>query len=449
MSCKNPSLIFKNIYPFNLSFSKVLQLLLILSLTILLVLSSCSPAKRFPEKEEKPVNVETESKVTETPSTGESLVTTEFSAIRVSMQGIIASDVILLNSPVILFDNKKKLASLEAGSYVNCYFRSGQVGIVTDEGEFSSSKFILTSSENDGFIKLNGKRIRGEIQISVSAGSIDIINVLNLEDYIKGVLPKEMPIGKGNENFEALKALAICVRTYAVQKIKDGKIYFDIYADTRDQVYGGADAEHSISNNAVEETKNLILKYNEETTTIYYHSTCGGYTESSQNVFTRTDIPYLRSVKDGSDPNCIISPRFEWEENYSRESIINRLKDYHLLDINNYKLDDLTVISRFSSGRVHELEIEVADDNDEKKIIVLLGNEIRNVLRTANKKSILWSTMFDVSMNSDEVTISGRGFGHGVGLCQWGAISLSRNGTSYTEILELYYPGTVAGMLND
>lgn len=449
MTCKNPSFIFKNIYPFNLSFSKVLHLVFIFSLTILLILSSCSPAKRFPEKEKKPVNVETESKTTETPGSGESEFNAGFSAIRVSMQGIIASDVIQLDLPAILFDDKKKLASLEADSYVNCYFRSGQVGIVTDEGEFSASKFILTSSENNGLVKLNGKSFRGDIQISVSGSSINIINVLNLEDYVKGVLPREMPIGKGNENFEALKAMAICIRTYAVQKIKDGKIYFDIYADTRDQVYGGADAEHSISNNAVDETKNLILKYNDETTTIFYHSTCGGYTESSQNVFTKTDIPYLSTVKDGSEPNCRISPRFEWEEKYSHESIIYRLKDYHLLDNLNYKLKDMTVLSRFSSGRVHELEIEVADENDEIKIIALLGNEIRSVLRTANKKNILWSTMFDVSMNSNEVLISGRGFGHGVGLCQWGAIYLSRNGSSYTEILDLYYSGTTTGMLND
>jgi SpoIID/LytB domain protein len=84
-----------------------------------------------------------------------------------------------------------------------------------------------------------------------------------------------MPLGKKEENFEALKALAICIRTYAVKKMKDGKIYFDLYADTRDQVYAGADAESPLSNKAVEETKSMILKYKGSQAIIFYHSTCG------------------------------------------------------------------------------------------------------------------------------------------------------------------------------
>jgi len=112
-------------------------------------------------------------------------------------------------------------------------------------------------------------------------------------------------------------------------------------------------------------------------------------------------------------------------------------------------LEDISVLSRFSSGRVHELEIEVVDENNEEIIIAILGNEIRSVLRTANNKSILWSTMFDVELNSDEVILLGKGFGHGVGMCQWGAISLSQNGWEYNKILELYYPGTEMGSIND
>jgi stage II sporulation protein D len=115
------------------------------------------------------------------------------------------------------------------------------------------------------------------------------------------VLAKEMPLGKDGENLEALKALSVCVRTYAIQKMKAGKIYFDLYADTRDQVYGGVDAESPISNRAADETKNIILKYSDLPALIYYHSTCGGQTESSQNVFTKENIPYLTSIKDGNN----------------------------------------------------------------------------------------------------------------------------------------------------
>jgi stage II sporulation protein D len=428
---------------------KIQQSIFYLLVVLILFFLSCSPAKRFSEKETETVNTATDGTPTETSSADVVESNLDFSEIRVSMQGVISSDIISLESSASLFDEQTKLTSLESNCYINCFNRSNRVGIVTDRGEFIANKFILRPPDNEGVIDLNGKRYRGEIQISISGSSIDIINVLTIEDYVKGVLSKEMPLGKNEENLEALKALAVCVRSYAIKKMKDGKLYFDIYADTRDQVYGGVDAEHPVSNKAADETRNLILKYDNKIATVFYHSTCGGYTASAQNVFTSKEIPYLVSVKDGSGPNCRISPRYEWEETYTREKIIERLKKFSLLDNKNYTLEDISVLSRFSSGRVHELEIEVVNDYDEEKIIALLGNEIRSVVRTADNKSILWSTMFDVELNPDEVILLGKGFGHGVGMCQWGAISLSQNGWDYNEILELYYPETEIGTLND
>jgi stage II sporulation protein D len=266
---------------------------------------------------------------------------------------------------------------------------------------------------------------------------------------VKGVLAREMPTGKGTENLEALKALAVCVRTYAIQKMKDGKVYFDIYADTRDQVYGGVDDESPITNEATDETQNLILKYDGNPAIIFYHSTCGGCTESAENVFTKEPIPYLITVKDGDEPNCVISPRFNWEEKYSRELIVDRLKNYSLIENKNYTLEDISVMSRFNSGRVKELEINLIDDSGAEHLLVLRGNEIRSIIRNADGKSILWSNMFDVSTYSNYIILTGKGFGHGVGLCQWGAISLSKKGWSYDEILSHYYPGANTERVND
>ncbi|MCZ7612644.1 MAG: SpoIID/LytB domain-containing protein [Ignavibacteriaceae bacterium] len=291
--------------------------------------------------------------------------------------------------------------------------------------------------------------IEAKFKFLLLARFINVINIINLEDYVKGVLAKEMPIGKNEENLEALKALAICVRTYALQKVKNGNVYFDLYADTRDQVYGGADAENPVSNKAVEQTNNMILKFEDNPALVYYHSTCGGYTENSQNVFTKEHLPYLSGIKDGSDPYCKISPRFEWKETYSKELIIERLKAYSLLNNNNYTLKDIIILSTFDSGRINELEFKVVDTNGNEKSIVVKGNEIRNVLRTANGKSILWSNMFELIVSSDSVELIGKGFGHGVGLCQWGAISLSKMGWSYEDILDHYYPGTYQESIND
>jgi stage II sporulation protein D len=84
---------------------------------------------------------------------------------------------------------------------------------------------------------------------------------------------------------------------------------------------------------------------------------------------------------------------------------------------------------------------EVVDEFGEVKRVSIFGNEIRSIIRTANNKSILWSTFFDVSLNRQSIEIQGKGFGHGVGMCQWGAISLSRKGWEYEEIIEHYFPG--------
>jgi stage II sporulation protein D len=410
-------------------------------------LLSCTPTKRVLEKGE--VNDKTETETDKDVKGEVTLADLNLSEIRVSMQGLIHPESLIIGSPAYLFNNEIKVALIKSGNAINCFNDNGRLSLKIKEEVFNGEKFSLTPSETNEIIKVNGKKYRGKIQISSSGNSIDIINVLNLEDYVKGVLAKEMPLGKNEENLEALKALAVCVRTYAIQKMKDGKVYFDIYADTRDQVYGGVDAESSVSNRAVEQTEKLILKYNNNPAIIFYHSTCGGYTESSANVFTKDEIPYLTGIKDGDEPNCKISPRFHWEETYSKELIINRLKNYSLIENQNYLLENIYVISRFSSGRVNELEIIVSNNSGERKSVIIRGNEIRSILKNADGKSILWSTMFDVSLKSNSVILKGNGFGHGVGLCQWGAIALSQTGSTYQEILNHFYPGTEIERIDD
>ena len=428
--------------------SVLFKLIFFLLLLFQLLILSCSPAKRFTEKEQRPSKEEI-------PKEENTLITTSselginYSEIRVSLNGLIPEENLLVGSLVNLYNGDKKVASINSGNTISCYNDADMVELGINNQIFSGEKFFLASVNNEDFITLNGKRYRGRIQISASGNSIIIINVLPMEDYVKGVLAKEMPIGKGEENLEALKALAICIRTYAIQKIKDGKVHFDIYSDTRDQVYGGVNAETPLSNRATDATQNIILKYEGEPAIVFYHSTCGGYTEAVDNVFTTEEIPYLISVKDGNDPNCIISPKFNWEEKYTRELIVERLKKYSLLDNQNYTLEDIEILNRFDSGRVNEIKIIVEDEYGEEQSLIIQGNEIRGVIRNADGKSILWSTMFDISSYSSNIILSGRGFGHGVGLCQWGAISLSKKGWGYDKILYQYFPGTTVGKLND
>lgn len=418
-------------------------------LLLILLSLSCSPSKRFPTDDGKKTGENSEMSMDKTEAEKETSTEFNSSNLRVLLTGVSPVENITLGSSAFLVNDKTRIALIKPGNKINCSEANGGVILKINDESFDGKIFYLTSADDLELINVNAKNYRGKIQISSSGNSVHIINIINPEDYVKGVLAKEMPIGKNEENLEALKALAVCVRTYALQKVRDGKIYFDLYADTRDQVYGGADAESPITNKAVEQTKYRILKYENNPALVYYHSTCGGFTESSQNVFTKEIIPYLSGVKDGSDPYCKISPRFEWKETFSKELIIERLKNYSLLDNSDFNIDEVQILSRFDSGRVNELEFKVTSAGGKDKSIIVRGNEIRSVLRTADGKNILWSTLFDISTERSNIVLVGNGFGHGVGLCQWGAIALSKMGWSYEEILEHYYPGTHEGTLND
>ena len=411
------SLIFNPLYRFKFLFF----------LVSLLFIFSCSPTTRIPGKEipHKEANIN------------------PVSGLRILLDKYDFAEVFSVESAANIQDEKSKIALIKAGNTIECYLNDDLVQLSINGKNFESKKYTIEPTTSDELLNINGKKYRGRIQISASIGKIDLINIIEVEDYVKGVLPKEMPIGKDNENFEALKALAICIRTYAIKKMHEGKIYFDLYGDTRDQVYGGADSEIPISNKAVDETRDVILKYDDEPALIYYHSTCGGFTESAVNVFSNEEIPYLVSIEDGREPYCKISPRFKWQEKFSNDIIVERLKSYSLLDDQNYELKEISLLKKFDSGRISDLEIIVTNDDGDNKSMILHGNEIRSILRTADNKNILWSTLFDIITDDNSIIFDGHGFGHGVGLCQWGAIALSRKGWSYRDILEHYYPGII------
>jgi len=367
----------------------------------------------------------------------------EANYIRVLIHESIDDLIINVDSQILLSDIEKRLAKINSGYSINFTHFNGTLKLSISDKDFVSDTFYINSAERDEIIKIDGKKYRGRIKIFIFNSQIKVVNQVGLEDYVKGVITKEMPIGKGNENYEALKAFSICVRTYALLKISENKNFFDIYTDTRDQVYGGVDGETSLTNKIVDETRGQILSYDDKPATIFYHSTCGGYTEDVKNVFNKNNLPYLISIKDGSEPYCSIAPRFNWIEEYSEETFISRLFDAKLIPTTNYNLKSLSVRSRFESARVKELEIVLVDNNQIEKVLTVFGNSIRSVIKTFDGKSILRSTLFDISLEeNNKVVISGKGFGHGVGLCQWGAIGQSKRGIDYGNILNHYFPGT-------
>jgi stage II sporulation protein D len=353
-------------------------------------------------------------------------------------------------SSVYLKQGNSYLALVNRGNTMSISNSGSGVEIEIGDKSFKGDDFQLVSESPDAAVQYKGNSYKGSINIIPEGSGISIINFLSIEQYLKGVIPREMPTGKGNEYYEALKAFAICARTYTISKIKENKKLFDVFADTRDQVYGGSGTEKEIVNKVVDETRGLILTYNDKPAVTFYHSTCGGYTEDAKNVFPKMDLPYLKVVKDGDEPYCSISPKFTWKEIMSEKTFIQRLVDAKYLDVSQYSVKDIKINSRFESGRINELEIVLADVFNKSRSIKLYGNNIRYIIRSANGKSILESNNFTVRRDTENnIVIDGRGYGHGVGLCQWGALSQSQQGKSYQDILAFYYPGTKIESLYD
>jgi len=330
-----------------------------------------------------------------------------------------------------------KIVKLKKGTAVNLRIIEGEIRL--RYGREESMTQFFSAEPLSGVLNFNGRDYSGELAFLTKNSKILVVNYLDVEEYLKGVLSAEMGIAANENDFEALKAFAVCARNYSVMKMNENKKHFDIYPDTRDQVYRLTNYNTYIER-AIKETSGLVLENGNDLAKIFYYSSCGGRTEDFRNVFSGIDQNHLQSIEDGQDHYCKISPSYSWSERYSFQEIITHLRNANLItgDYNIFKSID--VKSRFRSGRINELEIIVSNGNNPKSV-TLKGNNIRSVIR-ARSRGLLRSTLCDISTGNDEVIIEGRGYGHGVGLCQWGAIGQSRKGKKFREILYFYFPGT-------
>lgn len=346
-----------------------------------------------------------------------------------------------------------EIIQIEKNTTVGFNLANGFITADAGKRTFISNNFEIFLNHSGQWLEHKGKKYRGGFKLVPSKDKLMLINELFVEDYLKGVLPLEMGNIKGDGNFEALKAFSIIARNFCYMKSLNKTSLFDVYPDTRDQVYGGSSVEKELSNKAIEETKGMILTYEHSPAKVFYFSSCGGYTEDVGNVFSEKDIPYLVTVRDEKEPNCKIAPGFNWIERYNSNKIVKRLLENKLIEDKDYKCTGIKINTRFKSGRVNELLLQLETSDGEPKDVKIYSNNIRKIIKTGDGSGILRSTMFDVesekSDNGLEFVIKGKGNGHGVGLCQWGAIAKSREGAKYSEILYFYFPGTRIEKIND
>lgn len=318
----------------------------------------------------------------------------------------------------------------------------------------SEKALVIRPEPNGSFVVWNGKRYRGDLVITATDSGMLVVNRLPMDDYLRGVVPLEIGNRTAAE-FAAVQAQAVAARTYAYKHLNDARA-FDMYSTVQDQVYGGVDAEKPQADSAIMTTRDVVVLYAGQPISTPYHSTCGGSTSAVSEVwYTQPDEPYLRPVSDkipGSDHfYCDPSPRFSWTQSFDAPSLRAVMEKYLAAYTNAPKagvgrITDIREDGRTPSGRVAALTVQT-----DSGAYRLRGNDIRFVLRDP-KGAILNSTFFSFTRETSggevsALNVNGRGYGHGIGMCQWGAIGRARAGQNYRTILETYYPGTTIGRI--
>ncbi|MCH7762060.1 SpoIID/LytB domain-containing protein, partial [candidate division TA06 bacterium] len=364
--------------------------------------------------------------------------------VRVKVLGGVSELVFSSHEPFTIKMGRKSLHSLAEKEW-RVSLNNTKLSIQTNAGTAIRKPYLpltVSPKSNQGFITVNGKPYRGRIEIQQSRrGTLLAVNVLDIEDYLRGVVPLE--IGHLDPSkMEAVKAQAVAARSYTLTHLKNNHRY-DVEATVRHQVYGGRLAETPLTDLAVLETHGIVATYKGKPIDARYSSTCGGRTTSAEYVWGGGSLPYLVGKFDGRGSKldrayCQKAPRFQWTKRWKKSAFFQKIKRNLLSIVGRVEIGEVTDVktTRWDpSGRVVTLEVKTTKGN-----YSIRKGKIRNLLRNSNG-SILRSNFFELKIDGETVTMKGRGMGHGVGMCQWGAIGMAEQGFSYRQIIRHYYKG--------
>lgn len=311
---------------------------------------------------------------------------------------------------------------------------------------------VMIQPLKGGTLRLNGRDYRGRMRLVRNGAHFDCVNYVPMEKYLRGVVPHEIGRLK-RDGFEAMKAQAVAARNYAVQRlVQSRERSYDMVATVYDQVYRGARSEWHLANRAIEATRGQVLWTRGGLAEVYYASTCGGITADIHEVWDHPATPHLISLRDADRKGrswCRSSKYFRWTHTWSGRELGRILRAYLPqaaglpAQTKIGRLRDLYVLDYSPDGRASVLEV-VTD----KGRYQVHGDRIRSALKRDLDGNALRSIMFRLKKERDaqgrlvRVTAVGAGWGHGIGMCQVGAIARSKVGASYRQILNAYYPYT-------
>ena len=387
-----------------------------------------------------------------------------------------------------VYDNKMLIGNYPPNQEISISYRDGQFSIYTPGNIFPEKiDGPVQITSNFGLLGVSGLKRAGKQALYHGAfeltpnknGTFNLVNMIEVEDYLKGVVPNEMPVAFG---LEALKAQTVAARNYVLSPRVKSSPNYDVVDSVASQVYFGANTEKELSNQAVEETEGIVAIYNWDLILAQYSSTAGGYTESFSNAFSDPktkefpshEKPYLKAkpdiigqtplnneedaqkyYKSRPDAYDVRSPYFRWEREWNSSELKNVLETtlvaqsatgfVHPAFSKGDKLDDLVelkVIKRGDSGKI--IEMEVVTRSQKYKIFKELV--VRRLLTKDGKAlpsaNVVFDNIQDEYGNLISVHAYGGGFGHGVGMSQYGAGFMgSEMHIPYEKILQHYYSG--------
>lgn len=360
----------------------------------------------------------------------------------------------------------RSLRKMSANSSIEVKISGGAMYL---GGDKVASRIVTLRTSDDNQVVYNGTSYRGQLRLVYNGSGIQVLNIVSLEDYAKGVLPSEM---SPSWQPEALKAQAVAARTFALYNKGKGHSAssgYDLCSSSHCQVYSGTAAETSTTNQAVDETYGQIMQYNNQPIYAAFHASSGGATENSEDVWGNY-LPYLRSVTDDDSK----SPYHNWTSKFTVAQVEKKLSSAGkgVGNLQSIALVPVTgsgsVTGRSASGRAYGVKF-IGTNGD----ITLTSEQVR---RTFGLKSAMFNVRTERSaqipvkgqkktavsngktvdakpaaMNNgamklqgvDNVVFEGHGFGHGLGMAQYGANAMAAAGSSYDVILHHYYTNIV------
>jgi stage II sporulation protein D len=338
---------------------------------------------------------------------------------------------ILENTVMVRLSLEGYYSVVDAATHKTLFTGKDLKGVVTsyknkvsvDGRQFKQERLVFRVDNRDA-LAVNNRKYSGDLVIIRKGSAMDLVNYLPLEDYIKGIAVREV-----SHYWPAavLRAQAVVFRTYALYAMKQNASRDqDVTSDVYSQVYGGASAQRYRITEAVDDTAGDVLTYNGKIFPAFYHSTCGGHTESASALW---DIS-LEPLKGVECFYCKGSPHYSWKTSMPLAKVIARLDK---AGVKAAGLTDILILGTDPSGRITDLSLKVPNGQ-----IKISAKDFRNILGP----DIVRSASFDLSVRNKILDISGIGWGHGVGMCQWGAYFMAKAGFSHEEILAFYYPGS-------